>query len=269
MFPPAVKAGAPEWVIFFGQTLWVIIIAYFIIDEVIGRFLGFTLREPGSQFDDGLGNLYSMLSFAIGIANTFAVQALLNALRRRETILFLLGAQVTCLGGIGLLLCGIVAAIKIPTIIQWLFSISPPPKLCSLVLYFRRYGIFIGYGVPSVYLGLLLIADYFPGFDAMQQMLAASLLGGVAGAAVMGLLVNEWWENRDALEKEYRVVMLFPGTKDVAQKNAMRTLKVQAGATGQKILKKTAENTASAIFKGVVKYCTSSSAAASTALKEL
>eukprot|EP00812_Abedinium_dasypus_P013476 NODE_697_length_1401_cov_299.120357.p1 GENE.NODE_697_length_1401_cov_299.120357~~NODE_697_length_1401_cov_299.120357.p1 ORF type:complete len:319 (-),score=88.80 NODE_697_length_1401_cov_299.120357:428-1363(-) len=220
MFPPAVRVGAPRWTVVLGAIVWVMIIVLFVVDEVLGRLLGFTSLRF-THLDD-LSNWFSTLSFAASIISTFALQELLNRLQRREVLLWLLGAKIAVAGGISLLLCGIVAVMGWKHLARFLAQASPPPKLCCLVLYVRKYGIFIAYAFPLVYL-LLLTRGEASGVGELCLVAAASM--AAAGLAA-SLLVGEWSAGRKHFVTPHRVLMLFPGTTRVAHNRAMAAVKV-------------------------------------------
>jgi len=248
MFPPAARVGAPRWTIITGAVLWVIIIILFVVDEVIGRLLGFTSLRF-TQLDD-LSNWFSTLSFAAGIVSTFALQALLNSLQRRETLLWLLGARVAVVSGIGLLLCGVVAVVGWKYLYTFIGQISPPPKVCCLVLYIRKYGIFIAYSFPFFYLLLWMLGEA-PG---MGSLLFTAMLGCSASALTTFLLVTEWMQERDAFTTDHRVVMLFPGTSRVAQNRAMAAMKQQMASGITQAASYTASSASLALFTRGMAY---------------
>jgi len=217
-----VQTGAPSWTRWAGTATWLGIIILFTFDEILGHVLKFTFFCIVPRADDGLSDWFSALDFATNIASCFALQVLLNALRRRQTLLWLLNGDLAVASGLSLLLCGVAASVRMQHLLSFLTQISPPPKLCCLVLFLRKYGIFIAHGIAVMYIILFMLASHQPNFWSLVFTVG---LGGAAGATITVLIVTDWWARRETFLSDGRVIVLFPGTSRASQKKAMATMK--------------------------------------------
>jgi len=204
----------PDWTTSAGTAIWLVLIALFIIDEVVAHSFGFCITSLGKCSPEW----FRTFDFMAHMVSTFVLQSLLNALQRQQTLLRLLGAGLAVTSGLSLLLCGVVSDVRMQHLLSFLAQITPPPKICCFVIFLRKYGIFLGHTIALLHLVLSLLASHDPGFISLAVAMG---LGGVAAAVGAVLLVIDWWAGYESFLTDCRVLLLFPGTSSAAQKKAM------------------------------------------------
>lgn len=107
-FPPSTLVGAPRWTLVVGCFLWLLVLLTFVVDELLGQWCGIK-SLVFMKHDDDLSNVYHTLSFLAGICSAWAQQEFMHLMRKREILLWLLGARMAVAGSVGLLMAGIVA----------------------------------------------------------------------------------------------------------------------------------------------------------------
>jgi len=205
-------ATARERVKVARSVLWVVLVADFIVEELLGRVCRMhSVRLLGPPMANSHLTLidYRTFAFAMGLLAAWAQARVLDLLRRRTVLLRMLGARQAILAGSTLLLMGICAFAQYGKTVSFLREVSPTPNWCCVILWIRQFGAVAGMTVPMV-MHMLLQPGLFGNFDAQFLVPMALVSGATLGHGFCWTLNIVWKEKGEHLESDYRVLNLLP-----------------------------------------------------------
>lgn len=191
------------------RVLFVGLLLDFAVEEVLGRLCGLhSLRLLGGKDSKSLAE-YRTLAWAVGLLAAWCQGHALELLQRRTVLLRMLGARKAIYAGLSLLLMGAFAVVKQSQTLTFLRESSPTPRWCCAVLWTRSFGAGVGILIPLV-LHTLQHPGLLGGLSTDVLVPVTLIVGLLLGYFVCKTYHDLWWEKREDLESDYRILTLFP-----------------------------------------------------------
>jgi len=207
------------------RGLWLLLLADFVVEEILGRVCGLhsaRLLGPPPRAEAGSAATvveYRTVSFLLGLLSAWSQARVLALLQRRTVLLRLLGARKAIFGGLTLLLMGAFAVVQQNRTVGFLREVSPTPWWCCMVLWIRQFGAVVGAVLPLVF--HILLQPRYLGQLSLDGLVPMSVaVGAVLGNVLCSSFHALWFEKREHLESDYRVLHLFPHMSSQARSKA-------------------------------------------------